>query len=204
MTKKGLIVTRFGVKGYAPLIIAAGGYCEVYLYELNDLGINDLSKLRGQIVLLCTLRELKQDCWEELSERIEQLAPPAVVWSLPPQYPLWGNIDDLYSNIRDMTLNPEIHFLDAPFPLRASWQNSPAAVYDPFAPQSMKLNQKPKHSLYWRIHGWHTERWIRRYAPAQLDELSSLINRFSPRFVSFAHSQRVNQLNELLKVRNGS
>jgi hypothetical protein len=33
---------------------------------------------------------------------------------------------------------------------------------------------------------------------------SSLINRFSPRFVSFAHSQRVNQLNELLKVRNGS
>lgn len=47
---------------------------------------------------------------------------------------------------------------------------------------------------YWRIHGWHSERWIRLYSTDTLQELAKLAHVYSPRFISFAHSQREIQM----------
>lgn len=51
---------------------------------------------------------------------------------------------------------------------------------------------------YWKIHGWHPDRWVRLYSRESLLNLKSWAARHEPRFVVLAHSQREAQLRELL------
>lgn len=50
---------------------------------------------------------------------------------------------------------------------------------------------------YWRIHGWHPERWVRLYSRGDLEELAKRAKRHRPRAVVLCHSMRVAQLNQL-------
>jgi hypothetical protein len=52
---------------------------------------------------------------------------------------------------------------------------------------------------YWRIHGWHDARWVRRYSEDALSKLAKNCLRFKPMALVFAHSQRVSQVQEFLK-----
>jgi hypothetical protein len=175
----------------------SGSYCEVTLSELNAMPPIALSAMQGRLVIVCGLRELKQDCWDELKERLEQMEPLAILWTLPPQFPLWGNLSELFANIRDRKLSPEMHHFDAPFPLKEIWSRPQNVVLDPLAPASMGLAQTLATSPYWRIHGWHIERWVRLYAPVQIENLAKSIKQHAPMFVTLAHSQRNKQWFEL-------
>ena len=50
---------------------------------------------------------------------------------------------------------------------------------------------------YWKIHGWHPERWVRRYSVEQLSELAAQASRFDPDFLVLAHSGRSEQMPDL-------
>ena len=52
-------------------------------------------------------------------------------------------------------------------------------------------------SVYWRIHGWHPERWVRRYPAEDLDFLAKLARKTPPEFIILAHSERRAQWKEL-------
>jgi hypothetical protein len=198
MRKEHLKHCKIGIKGYVPSILSEGGsYCEVTLSELSAMTPNAMSNIQGRLVIVCGLRELKQDCWDELKDRLEQLGPLAILWTLPPQFPLWGDLSGLFENIRDRNLSPEWHYFDAPFPLKGIWSRPQNVVSDPLAPASMGLALTPAKSPYWRIHGWHTERWVRLYAPTQIQSLARSIKQHTPMFVTLAHSQRNKQWFEL-------
>jgi hypothetical protein len=189
---------KLGIKGYVPSILrGSGSYCEVTLSELNSIPPVALTNVQNKLVIVCGLRELKLDCWEELRERMEQVGPLAVLWTLPPQFPLWGDLGEILEIIRDRRLLPEIHHFDAPFPLNGIRSRPQNVVCDPLAPDSMGLDQTRAQSSYWRIHGWHTERWVRLYAPTQIQGLARSIKQYAPRFVTLAHSQRQRQWFEL-------
>jgi hypothetical protein len=72
-----------------------------------------------------------------------------------------------------------------------SWIPPELAVEDPFW-----FSRRPR-GRYWKIHGWHTERWVRRYAEKELSMLATKIGRYQPKFVVLGHSQRVQQLGVL-------
>lgn len=195
--------TKVGVKGYAPDILAHGGYCEVALTELNTIPNNELSDLIGRLVIICGIRELKNDCWEELRERVQQLAPIAVVWMIPPQYPLWGDFDALKDDMTRIRLTIDTQYIDASFPVSLSWVRRGNVIYDPLAPEAWQMfdeRRKPTSSQFWRIHGWHPERWVRLYSQKQIEHLAKSIIDFRPRFVTLAHSQRHQQWFELEHV----
>jgi hypothetical protein len=52
-------------------------------------------------------------------------------------------------------------------------------------------------SSYWKIHGWHEERWVRQYAQSELVHLATLAKEYRPRYVVLAHSQRSQQISNL-------
>jgi len=62
------------------------------------------------------------------------------------------------------------------------------------------LPQREAHSKYWKIHGWHPTRWIRRYSREALQELWQLSVHAQATHVCLAHSQRVAQLTELKEI----
>ena len=129
---------KIGIKGYVPSILSeSASYCEVTLSELNAMQPIALTNMQGRLVIVCGLRELKQDCWDELKERLEQLGPLAILSTLPPQFPLWGDLSELFENICDRKLSPEMHHFDAPFPLKGTWSRPQNVVLDPLAPASM-------------------------------------------------------------------
>jgi hypothetical protein len=195
--------TKVGVKGYAPAVLAHGGYCEVALAELSTIPNNELSDLIGRLVIICGLRELKNDCWEELRERVQQLAPIAVVWMIPPQYPLWGDFDALKDDMTRIRLAIDTQYIDASFQVSLSWVHRGNVIYDPLAPEAWQIfdeRRKPTSSQFWRIHGWHPERWVRLYSQKQMEHLAKSIIDFRPKFVTLAHSQRHQQWSELEQV----
>lgn len=195
--------TKVGVKGYAPAVLAHGGYCEVALAELSTIPNNELSDLIGRLVIICGLRELKNDCWEELRERVQQLAPIAVVWMIPPQYPLWGDFDALKDDMTRIRLAIDMQYIDASFQVSLNWIHRGNVVYDPLAPEAWQIfdeRLKPTSSQFWRIHGWHPERWVRLYSQKQIEHLAKSIIDFRPKFVTLAHSQRHQQWSELEQV----
>ena len=195
--------TKVGVKGYAPAVLAHGGYCEVALAELSTIPNYELSDLIGRLVIICGLRELKNDCWEELRERVQQLSPIAVVWMIPPQYPLWGDFDALKDDMTRIRLTIDMQYIDASFPVSLSWVRRGNVIYDPLAPEALQIfdeRRKPTSSLFWRIHGWHPERWVRIYSQKQIEHLAKSIIDFRPKFVTLAHSQRHQQWSELEQV----
>jgi len=57
---------------------------------------------------------------------------------------------------------------------------------------------------YWKLHGWHPDRWVRRYGEAQLAAVSEKILKARPNHVCLAHSGRFEELGVLaLLVRRG-
>lgn len=52
-------------------------------------------------------------------------------------------------------------------------------------------------SPYWRIHGWHPERWVRLYSKEDLRFLAQLASELKPRYVILGHSQRAKQWGDL-------
>jgi hypothetical protein len=57
---------------------------------------------------------------------------------------------------------------------------------------------KPQSNRYWRVHGWHDTRWVRRYSDETLKTLAKNCVRHKPEVVVFAHSQRFAQSLEFL------
>jgi hypothetical protein len=55
-------------------------------------------------------------------------------------------------------------------------------------------------SDYWRIHGWHSERWVRLYSKEDLDYLVQLTHFHKPAVVILGHSQRNLQFEEIRKI----
>ena len=85
--------------------------------------------------------------------------------------------------------------LDSPCPLYfepgmlgpPSWLDPASCVVDPlWNPQDLR-------SDYWKVHGWHPERWVRTYPESALVSLAKQAKQLSPRFVLLAHSQRKSQ-----------
>jgi hypothetical protein len=62
------------------------------------------------------------------------------------------------------------------------------------------LPQRDAHLKYWKIHGWHPARWIRRYSTEALQELWQLSVHTQATHVCLAHSQRVTQFKELKDI----
>jgi hypothetical protein len=199
----GGLATKVGVKGYAPAVLAHGGYCEVALAELSTIPNNELSDLIGRLVIICGLRELKNDCWYELRERVQQLSPIAVVWMIPPQYPLWVDFDALKDDMTRIRLTIDTQYIDACFPVSLIWVRRGNVIYDPLAPDAWQIfdeRRKPTSSQFWRVHGWHPERWVRIYSQKQIEHLAKSIIDFRPKFVKLAHSERHQQRSELEQV----
>ncbi len=48
-------------------------------------------------------------------------------------------------------------------------------------------------SDYWKIHGWHRERWVRRYSESAIASLAAQASERRPRFLVLGHSQRETQ-----------
>jgi hypothetical protein len=61
-------------------------------------------------------------------------------------------------------------------------------VWDPLW-DSLRDPRKDR-SGYWKVHGWHRERWVRMYPKPTLTALAKQAERFSPKFVILGHSQR--------------
>lgn len=52
-------------------------------------------------------------------------------------------------------------------------------------------------SLYWKVHGWHRERWVRRYSTQEFSDLAKQVELFSPEWLVLGHSGRLEQFAEL-------
>ena len=57
-------------------------------------------------------------------------------------------------------------------------------------------------SQYWKVHRWHSERWIQKYSKEDINHVFNAAERFKPRFLIFAHSQRRLQYLKLFKRGN--
>lgn len=68
-----------------------------------------------------------------------------------------------------------------------AWMDPKTCVFDPM------WFGDPPWSPYWKIHGWHPERWVRRYSESQLLKLIVQAKRHAPQFVMLAHPQRLEQ-----------
>jgi hypothetical protein len=100
---------------------------------------------------------------------------------------------------------------EAPRGLGSADLGARPAVVDPFHlyghSQESRLPRalppgEARPGLYWKIHGWHPARWIRRYSEEALKELWYLARDSQATHVCLAHSQRVAQLGELRAVRD--
>lgn len=83
------------------------------------------------------------------------------------------------------------------------WADPALAVTDPLWPleQPSACGSGPElFGRYWKIHGWHPDRWVRRYASEQLGRLIELARAHQPEFVILAHSSRVEQWRELASL----
>ena len=122
---------------------------------------------------------------------------------IPPQYPLWGDFDALKDDMTRIRLTIDTQYIDASFPVSLSWVRRGNVIYDPLAPEAWQIfdeRRKPTSSQFWRIHGWHPERWVRLYSQKQIEHLAKSIIDFRPKFVTLAHSQRHQQWSELEQV----
>jgi hypothetical protein len=54
-------------------------------------------------------------------------------------------------------------------------------------------HKRCKNYNYWRVHGWHPERWVRMYSSEALRSLAVQVKKIKPEYLSFAHSQRETQ-----------
>ena len=72
-----------------------------------------------------------------------------------------------------------------------SWLDPAFCVVDPlWSPRNLR-------SDYWKIHGWHAERWVRTYPCKTLISLAQRAERLTPRFIILGHSQRKRQYHTL-------
>lgn len=102
---------------------------------------------------------------------------------------------ELPSRIRSLTERASAQGTDLYFDFGRSgppkWAEPERCVADP-----LWFQDRPW-SDFWKIHGWHLERWVRRYSPGDLDRLVRLAGRYFPKFVILGHSQRCAQWEEL-------
>lgn len=54
--------------------------------------------------------------------------------------------------------------------------------------------EKPAKAKYWKVHGWHDTRWVRRYSQSDLTRLGKAYIKIKPEVLIFAHSLRVGQV----------
>jgi|GEM_PF-5781302 len=128
-----------------------------------------------------------------LLENCESLRPLAVVISIPPsvvrnsrtQY----RVHSLIERINLVGLCP-IYF-DFGRLVPPLWIDPRYCVSDPLWNAGIIWGD------YWKIHGWHPERWIRIYPLTQLRRLYHLASDLAPKFVILAHSQRAEQWQQL-------
>ena len=68
-----------------------------------------------------------------------------------------------------------------------TWADPTFCVSDPL------WNPSHIQSDYWKIHGWHPERWVRLYPKSELILLARQAERLQPKFLILGHSQRRTQ-----------
>ena len=95
-----------------------------------------------------------------------------------------GRIESLFKQTNDRNISLYFDFGRYGNP---NWIDPGSCVFDP-----LWFNEKPS-SCYWKIHGWHSERWVRQYSEQELVRLVDLASKFAPRFIVLAHSQRIAQ-----------
>lgn len=109
---------------------------------------------------------------------------------------------ELPSRVRSLTGRASAQGIDLYFDFGRSgpptWAEPELCVADP-----LWFRDKPW-SDFWKIHGWHPERWVRRYSPDDLDRLVRLADRHVPKFVILGHSQRGAQWEELPHTRRST
>ncbi len=130
-----------------------------------------------------------------LSERCERVGAVACILRTPPSF--W------------LSAGPEIALAR----IREEWSRSSARLFFDFgqgghqraigdferAADPLWTKPEPR-SPYWRVHGWHAVRWVRRYSQEALLGLHRAVNLYRPPFVVFAHSQRSEQAEDFLKL----
>jgi hypothetical protein len=102
----------------------------------------------------------------------EGIGPFETLWKSQTKIPLWIDLPQEFP--RALKLEP--HFSTDP------------------------LWHQRRETPYWRIHGWHDTRWVRKYSDETLKSLAKECVRFKPSFLVFAHSQRIMQVLEFSKI----
>jgi hypothetical protein len=74
-------------------------------------------------------------------------------------------------------------------------------VFDPLWERQWDTRWRRRAALspYWKVHGWHPERWVRMYPEEDLQKVLDLSDRFKSQFLIFGHSQRRMQYRQLSK-----
>lgn len=128
-----------------------------------------------------------------LLENCEHLRPIAVVISIPPSVGRNSRtpyrVHSLIERINSVGACP-IYF-DFGRSIPPPWIDPRYCVSDPLWNSGIIWGD------YWKIHGWHLERWIRIYPLNQLKQLHHLSLDLAPKFVILAHSQRAEQWQQL-------
>ena len=124
------------------------------------------------------LMSLPPKFWDRMTIR-DHLAPWAQLWRSRFEIPLW--IDP---PAESPTRAPELAS-DS----RIAWAGDP--LWEP---------QVKRKAAFWKIHGWHDTRWVRKYSQESLLDLAREVGRHRPSFVIFGHSQREAQCLEFLNL----
>jgi hypothetical protein len=85
---------------------------------------------------------------------------------------------------------------EAPHEPATANDSRPAVVIDPLWHSISRTLRAP----VFKLHGWHTSRWVRHYGPEQLLRLLKLCHRHEPRAVLFAHSMRNHESLSFLRL----
>jgi hypothetical protein len=180
-----------GVTGLLPdLLDGPADYLELSVRELGDLGSRARRRVRGRCVITAGVPHVYRLDAEVVGEWAEALEARAVVWILPPVFEMKGDLPALRAASEAALGGRCPVFWDARFRLEGG-------VHDPLAPRGWPQGARARDGRYWRIHGWHETRWVRRYAESQLLEALTSARRAGVGFLTLAHSQRAEQLVEL-------
>ena len=103
------------------------------------------------------------------------------------------------------SLNPHVtHWELAAHGSQTAEHEDAPTIHDPFHHFGIlkntnlpaRVSMRAPRGAYWKIHGWHPDRWIRRYGQEALARLALWMRKTQATHVCFAHSQRVEQLQE--------
>lgn len=205
MNRKSNLTFKIGVTGFHKELIG-----KVNFFELDtiDPALNAASKLAKTFDFAIHMNAnhfyFKPDSPTPLYDRVlslvemnENSGSEACILKLNPKFFEAHRLTEVvapFKKIWDTHTKIKL-WVDLPKALPPSLRSSLSFASDPFW-------HSRKKTKYWRIHGWHDQRWVRRYSEEHLKSLAKDCAKFKPDFLVFAHSQRTIQVLEFLKIRN--